>query len=473
MMRLCSLLVCLVAAAPAGAHFLWVLPADADAQTIRVVFSDAPVRDNPDLLKKVSHAQLTWRGPDAPDATAKLAIGKEALEAELPGSGLREVAVTCRYGVVQRGKSEPFLLHYYAKGFAGLNVDGALPELLVQRWEKVLPLEVLPTKEKRIIQVLWQGKPLADAEVVLSVPGKDMAIEGKTDAEGRFTLVEPTATGTYGVRVRHIEAKTGELDGKAYKEVRHYATVAVRVDRVAGAGAGGESPKRKETQRDEVKPTANPEATRLLAEARAARATYADFPGLTADVDINFDGKVSRAHATVSATGKVKLEMVAGGALSEMEAQAWASRMLSSIIGHRLDSGDRDTPCAFADDVTDHPLGRAIRVLDDEFHSSYRIRDRQVIVVNRRARETRFTITVLENRRTDDGKCLPVSYVVDTWGLKNDALVRSEAHHQTWQRVGSYDLPRTALVVTASSGKHEARSLTLSGCKLLGKEGAR
>ena len=122
---------------------------------------------------------------------------------------------------------------------------------------------------------------------------------------------------------------------------------------------------------------------------------------------------------------------------------------------------------AFADAVADHPLGRAIQVLDDEFHSSYRIRDRQVIVVNRTTKDSRFTITVLENKLNADKHYLPVAYVVNYWDLKGGELKRSEAHHHTWHRVGSFDLPVQPTVITALPARQEARSIKLSNHELL------
>ncbi len=101
-------------------------------------------------------------------------------------------------------------------------------------------------------------------------------------------------------------------------------------------------------------------------------------------------------------------------------------------------------------------------VLDDEFHSSYRIRDRQVIVVNRTTKDSRFTITVLENLLNDDKQYLPVSYVVNYWDLKGEVLKRSEAHHDSWKRVGKFDLPTELLVLTATPTGQEARSIKLS-----------
>jgi hypothetical protein len=137
------------------------------------------------------------------------------------------------------------------------------------------------------------------------------------------------------------------------------------------------------------------------------------------------------------------------------------------VVGHRLPgTASLDTPCAFADDVKEHPLGRAIRVLNDEFHSSYRVRDREIIEVNRHMESSRFTITVMENRFNEEKKILPACYVVNTWDGKTNALKSSQTFHQTWQRVGAFDLPLTVTVVTATAGKQEARSLKLSDWKL-------
>jgi hypothetical protein len=210
------------------------------------------------------------------------------------------------------------------------------------------------------------------------------------------------------------------------------------------------------------RPEPDPAATKLLADARAARATWRHFPGFTADLEVNLDGEVVRGQARVSAKGKVTLT------LAGAEAEAWARRTLASVVGHRLDDGsDPNTPCAFADGQAHHPLGRAVRVLNDEFHSSYRIRERQVTVVNRDLRDARFTITVLENRLNKEKQFLPACFVVNTWDQKTGALTNSAAHHQTWERVGPFDLPATTTVVSAAADKQQARSVKLSNFRLL------
>ncbi|HVS39606.1 MAG TPA: DUF3386 family protein [Gemmataceae bacterium] len=211
----------------------------------------------------------------------------------------------------------------------------------------------------------------------------------------------------------------------------------------------------------DAKPAADPAATKLLADARAARAVWKDFPGFTADVEINIDGRLERRSLGVDSKGNIIMPDHSPG--------AWALRTLGSVIGHRLDNGegDSETPCTFEGDDADNPLGRAVRVLSDEFHSSYRIRDRQVIVVNRDMKDARFTITVMENEVNKEGKFLPVCFVVNTWDAKTNALTSSETHHQTWKRVDGFDLPESILVVSATAdGKQEARSLKLSNIQL-------
>jgi hypothetical protein len=211
----------------------------------------------------------------------------------------------------------------------------------------------------------------------------------------------------------------------------------------------------------DAKPEADPAATKLLADARAARAVWKDFPGFTADLEVNIDGKARKGRVTVDASGDVTLQ------LPDDSGGRWAKTTLASVVGHRLDDGGTETPCVFEDDNADHPLGRAVRVLSDEFHSSYRIRDRQVIVVNREMKDSRFSITVMENVTNTEGKFLPACFVVNTWD-KTGALTNSETHHQTWKRVGAFDLPEGVLVLKATAdGKQEARSLKLSNTQLL------
>ena len=208
-------------------------------------------------------------------------------------------------------------------------------------------------------------------------------------------------------------------------------------------------------------PPADPAATKLLADARAARAAWKNFPGFTADLEANVNGKIAKGQLHVEAGGKVALKLDA-----DDDTKAWARREIVSLVNHRLPGSTEETPCAFVDKVEQHPSGRAIQVLNDELHSSYRIRDRQVIEVNRVTKEIRFTITVLENTSNKDKQYLPVSYVVSSWDVKTKALVSSTAYHNTWTRVGSFDLPATLRMVSAKTGPLDNRLLTFTYLQL-------
>jgi hypothetical protein len=211
----------------------------------------------------------------------------------------------------------------------------------------------------------------------------------------------------------------------------------------------------------------DPLAGKTLESARAARATWENFPGLSADLEVNLDGKVSRGKVTITGAGKVTFGEM------DRDAESWAKPVLGSLVAHRIDSGtDRNVPCAFADKDEDHPLGRAIAVLNDKYHSSYRVRERQMIVVNRVMKTTRFSIIVLENQTNKEGKFLPANFIVQYWDTKTGNLQKSEATTQSWLRIGRFDLPATVRVVTA--GKElSAKSLTLSNHNLLTGSGRR
>lgn len=441
-----------LAAVPARAHFIWIVPAGDQGE---IMFSEKLEPDQR-VLKKIAGTQWFVRHPDGKTETVKWVDGRVPT---IKAAGKKPHVLTgiCDYGVLQRGKDKPFLLQYYAAAPLGI-ADSSWPGKLAEPWEN-LPLQILPARTAGQVQVFWQGKPLAEAEVVFVVPGKDEPVSAKTNKAGLIALpADKSATGLVGIRARHVESRAGKQDGKDYQKVRHYATLVVKAD-----------------SKETAKPKEDPEASKLLKEARAARAQWDDFPGFTADVEVNFDGKFGKGTLKVDAHGKLHFDKL------DKEMLAWAKDTLGSVVFHRLDrSASRNTPCCFTDKETNHPLGRAIRVLTDELHSSYRVGNRQILEVNRQMPGMRFSISMLENRTNPAGKFLPVSFVVDTWDLASGKLKSSQAWHQTWVRVGQLDLPASVTNITASGKEPPAkdspamskqvRRLTLARHKLLAKE---
>ncbi|MCS6850688.1 MAG: DUF3386 family protein [Gemmataceae bacterium] len=450
--RCASVCLLVLAALPAQAHFIWIVP-NTNGNQAQVLFSDTLQPDDPALLPKIAHTR--WYARTVEGKTVDLKWSEKGAERWLEApTGAAMWGGVCVYGVVQRGSGDPFLLKYCAAAPVGPPSTTNPLAAASAAWD-VLPMQVVATTDDpRRFRVLFAGKPLAGSEITVFGPAVTAPVELKSDDQGHVRLPQ-NLVGRIGIRARFVEKSAGEHGGKKYQEVRHYSTLVLDLPGKTGAAA----------PRDAVE---DPVATRLLAEARAARAHWTNFPGFRARIEVNLDGTLHHGLVTVEPTGKV----VASGL--DQAAASWARATLASVVGHRTDdSASRNTPCAFADDDLHHPLGRKVRVLNDELHSSYRIKDQQIMVVNRTTGPTRFTITVQENRTNADGKYLPASYVVHTWDAKTGALLRSDAHTQAWTRLGAFDLPTLVRVVTArpagQAGQQElsVRSMTLTEHQLL------
>ncbi len=130
---------------------------------------------------------------------------------------------TLDFGVIERG-GKTFLLRYFAK---------TGPDVSRRAWkikaEKPLELDLVPERQgdQIAVKVLWQGRPAPGAEYNVARPGKDDA-QGKTDENGTFTF-QPGEAGLHSIRVKLVEAKTGQHAGKDYAEIRNYVTLALPV----------------------------------------------------------------------------------------------------------------------------------------------------------------------------------------------------------------------------------------------------
>ncbi len=152
----------------------------------------------------------------------------------------------------------------------------------------------------------------------------------------------------------------------------------------------------------------------------------------------------------------------------------WVDDQLESITMHRAASQtpgeNRSKPVVrFADNQTDHPLGRLLEFEGGHFATSYRVKDHQLTTVNRVLDGQDMTITVLDNLRNSDDKYLPHLYAVQYWDEATGQPVRTEIVTDQWTRVKKWDLPRQHTVTTASGDGYTVRSFTLRNHKLLEK----
>ncbi len=441
MLRLASVLACLLAFTTGlQAHFVFIVPQGNNQ--VQVVFSDSLEPDENVPIDRIKDLKLYALDVAGKTVAVAWKQAEHSLLATVP-SDVQALGGVCTYGVFQRGEGKPSLLIYYPKMIAG-------PLTSTKAWDQ-LPLEIVPLGSNRFV-FLHSGKPVPEADVTVMLPG-DKRERLKTDANGQFQ-VNISAPGLYGLYARHVAAKEGEHGGKRYEQVTSYATLVFR----SGATAGSKSVEKHEGE--------DPGATALLADARAARAVWNRFPGFTADAKVNWDGKEVSAKIKVAADGKVTVE-----GIEDKTLESWTRRVLGSVIAHRLPSGSLQTPCAFADVEENHPLGRLINVLNDEMHSSYRIRDRQIMVVNRVTPDGRFSIMMQHNQTTPEGKFLPTAFVVNYFD-KEGNLIRSEANYHSWKRLGEFDLPVLTRVITAGK-ESTVREIELSNHRLNADQAAK
>lgn len=437
---LLSVVLLVACVSQARAHFLFIYigPHAEAGRAAEVFFSQYADAGDPQFVGKIAHAKL-WAQAQ-PGEFRPLEVHRETdrLRAFVPPTGSVSVVGFCEYGVLTR--EVPFLLRYYPKAIAGR------PEELNRMQPRPdTPFEIMATAQDEQIHftVLRDGKPLPGAKLTTI----DMDLNNEelvADADGRATWTPPTP-GRYSVYTGSTKKQSGEAGGKAYVEIREFATIAF--DWPLGPRP------------------ADPEAVALFQDALAARARWKNFPGFAARIQGDVDGLPFSGDVTVSADGTVSLDV------DDDTAKGWVIDQLESIAMHRgagSQGGDSAAPVLrFANTAPQHPLGRLLTVEGGRFAVSYRIRDRQILVVNRHLGPYNMTITVLENERNPDGQFLPRTYTVQYWDAATAALRRTETVQNRWTRLGPFDLPSEHTQLVSSERGLQVRTLSLADHRLL------
>ncbi len=209
----------MIASASAMAHFPFVV-ADKSGVQANVFLSEDLDIDKDIKASLVANSKLVVRDSAGKDTAAPL--GKEHdhhYELAVPGSGLRVIYGTLEMGVKQRGDSKPYSFTYYPKSVVGDAFDAKATV-----GEK-LPVELVvvgkPGAAK--IKFLSGGKPVTKTEINVIYPGTEGVKKLTTDENGETPVI--TETGRFGAWAKVTEAKSGELNGKKYEEVRSYPTL--------------------------------------------------------------------------------------------------------------------------------------------------------------------------------------------------------------------------------------------------------
>jgi hypothetical protein len=417
-------LVLLGLAPQACAHFLFIrinAPAEA-GRSAEVFFSEQAEAGDPKFVAKIAHTALWIQTQPGEFRELPTKQAADRLRASLPSDRTMAVVGKCEYGVLARPKETPFLLRYYPKAVAG-NAD-ELNRLIPRR---EIPFEIQPTFESqktdndktgagRIrLVALRNGKPVPNA--VFTAVDSDLSEQTIKADSGGSALWTPAAPGRYSVYVRETLKEPGVVGDKKFDEIREFATLALTWPLVG---------------RD-----ADSDATALFKEAIAHRAVWRDFPGFSAEISGHVGGRPFTGSVKVKNDGSIEIQT------DDPVAKSWFQDQLDSLVTHRIaqpssESADAHQPkMRFADDDDEHPLGRLLAVDGDQMGSSYRIKNQQITVVNRRMGKQNMTITVLDSEKNSEGRFLPHSYTSRGHERNILELLKIE-RHQRGQALGVF-----------------------------------
>jgi hypothetical protein len=421
----------------AYAHFLFarIHPAAEGGRAAEVYFSEYATAGDPRYIDKVATAEFWIATPQQAFRPLPMVKLADRLRAHVPMTGTLVVDGRLDYGVPARPGQTAFLLRHYSKAVSGTPAE---INAIASRGDR---LEVVARFEKDgvALQGMLDGKPLPN--VTFTTVDADLSSEEiKGDAAGR-AMFKPPGDGTFSVYIAHVDRQKGEHRNTAYNEIREFATVTFTWPL--------------------VRTGADPDAVKAFESALAARATWQDFPGFKAKITGQVDGRPFDGKVTVAADGAVSSDF------AEDPLASWAQEQMESITMHRAAGSNNEHPVLrFADEDTEHPLGRLLAFEGGQFASSYRVKNDQITTVNRFLDGRHMTISVLENEKNAEGNYLPRTYVVRYWNGETGKLERTETVRERWTRVGKWDLPVEHLLTVGSDTGFSSRSFVLSDHEL-------
>src|SRR5687767_2314067 len=105
MKRFLSLLVLFALAAPARAHFIYLLP-DKDKNTAQLVFSDELAPDTAVPITKVQQTKVFARDASGKEVPVKMTQAKDHYALTAEGQAPLAIGGVCKYGVLSKGEGE-------------------------------------------------------------------------------------------------------------------------------------------------------------------------------------------------------------------------------------------------------------------------------------------------------------------------------------------------------------------------------
>lgn len=430
-------LLCALRTTEVSAHFLFIrIGEHAEAgRTVELFFSERAEAGDPRFISKIAGTKLRLQHEPGKFVPLKARQAADRLRAFLPAGDAVSVTGFCEYGILER--EVPFLLRYYPK-----SISGPMTAVNDFKPDNTQVLEIMATVhlDSVTFTLLDRGKPVPKA--TFTTVDDSLANEELTaDDQGRVTW-KPASPGNYCVYSKVVRKEAGERAGKTYSEIREFPTLTFQwpLGRTDG----------------------DPKAVELFENAIVARANWHDFPGFSASIDGDYDGRPFSGTVRVDKAGAVTVT------IDQEVATDWVEDQLKSIVMHRIESPRRSVPVLrFADQDARHPLGRLLTFEGGRFASSYRVKDDQLMVVNRNLGSENMTITILENQKTTQGKYLPHLYTVQYWDASDGTLLRTETFENGWKKIGNFELPTLDTVLSSSASGLSIRTFRLSKHELL------
>ncbi len=204
------------------AHFLWLLPPSDGESQVRLVFSEGPEPDDPDLLDRLGDISLQIV-TDQSSLTIPMKKANDALIAQLASAttpGETKFMVRHTYGVMERGGST-FCLEYQATAVSQIEhsiqtgeiKDGAGLVIAVNRVDEFVE-----------VSLKVNGKPVTEGKLSLIIDGDKRSLHL---GNGGVAVLEEMPSKSFALLASAPVAQTGTFDGKEYTEVRYYATLVV------------------------------------------------------------------------------------------------------------------------------------------------------------------------------------------------------------------------------------------------------
>ncbi|MFQ5449376.1 MAG: DUF3386 family protein [Nitrospinaceae bacterium] len=188
------------------------------------------------------------------------------------------------------------------------------------------------------------------------------------------------------------------------------------------------------------------------------------FPGFTAGITVNINGKDEQGTVTVKNPKEIETT------IQDEKAREFVLENMASIAMHRgprsFEESDGKYKLAFGDDGK-HPLGRSVIMGGDGMHSFYRIKDGRIQQINRKTPRFSFSINIEESVKNPEGKFLTHKYTVYYFNPENGTLKDVESYTDDYHRVGEADLPACRRIIHCEDGQVAVESMTLDNHKIL------